>query len=93
MEAMDEAVRFAEKTDDLEGRAYVWMDKAEVLQLADDRRGAASCVERAIGLLEQKGNVVATQSARSLLGELRLAARTQASAERAHPGTDLKSSK
>jgi hypothetical protein len=93
MEAMDEAVRFAEKTDDPEGRAYVWMDKAEVLQLAGDLQGAASCLEHAIGLLERKGNVVAVQTAGSLLAELGLAALTQDSAERAHPGTDLKSSK
>jgi tetratricopeptide (TPR) repeat protein len=76
MAAVDETVRFAEKTDDPEGRAYAWMDKAEVLQLAGDPQGAASCLERAIGLLERKGNVVAAQTARSLLAEIRPAART-----------------
>jgi class 3 adenylate cyclase/tetratricopeptide (TPR) repeat protein len=76
MGAVDEAVRFAEKTDDLEGRAYIWMDKAEVLQLAGDPQGAVSCLERAIGLLERKGNVVAAQTARSLIAEIRPAART-----------------
>jgi tetratricopeptide (TPR) repeat protein len=74
--AVDEAVRFAEKTDDPEGRGYAWMDKAEVLQLAGDPQGAASCLEDAIGLLEQKGSVVAAQKARSLLAEVQLAARS-----------------
>jgi tetratricopeptide (TPR) repeat protein len=76
MAAVDETIRFVEKTDDPEGRAYAWMDKAEVLQLAGDPQGAASCLERAIGLLERKGNVVAVQTARSLLDEIRPAART-----------------
>jgi class 3 adenylate cyclase/predicted ATPase len=76
MAAVDETVRFAEKTDDPNGRAYAWMDKAEVLQLAGDAEGAASCLDRAIGFLEQKGNVVAAQTARSLLAEVRPAAHT-----------------
>ena len=74
--AVDETVRLAEKTDDPEGRAYSWMGKAEVLQLAGDPQGAVSCLERAIDLLERQGNVVAAQTARSLLAEVRPAAHT-----------------
>jgi tetratricopeptide (TPR) repeat protein len=74
--AVDETIRLAEKTDAPEGLAYAWMDKAEVLQLAGDAQGTASRLERAIGLLERKGNVVAAETARSLLAEKPPAART-----------------
>ncbi len=72
--AVEEAVGIADATDDLDSRGALWMDKAEVLQLAGEREGAASCLDRAIELLEQKGNVVMAGRARANLAELHAAA-------------------
>ena len=69
-EAAEEAIRIAEASDDIDSRGCLWMDKAEVLSLAGDPMGAASCLELAIDLLEQKGNVVTAGKARARLGEL-----------------------
>jgi tetratricopeptide (TPR) repeat protein len=68
--AAEEAVTIADVTDDLDSRGALWMDKAEVLQLAGDPEGAASSLERAIELLEQKGNIVLAGRARAKLREL-----------------------
>lgn len=72
--AAQEAVRIADATDDLDSRGQLWMDEAEVLKLAGEPEGAASCLRRAIDLLEQKGNIVLAGRARARLAELREAA-------------------
>jgi DNA-binding SARP family transcriptional activator len=68
--AADEAIGIADATDDLDSRGAFWMDKAEVLRLAGDPDGAASCLDRALDLLERKGNVVLAARARTSLAEL-----------------------
>jgi DNA-binding SARP family transcriptional activator len=69
--AAHEAVRIADATDDFDSRGALWMDKAEVHELAGEPEDAASCLERAIELLEQKGNVVLAKRARAKLAEMR----------------------
>jgi class 3 adenylate cyclase/tetratricopeptide (TPR) repeat protein len=75
-EAAEEAVKIAVGTDDLEAHGYRWMDKAEVLSLAGDPQGAASCLKQTLELFEQKGHVVGAQETRALLAELQPAARS-----------------
>jgi tetratricopeptide (TPR) repeat protein len=59
-----EAITMADATDDLDLLGRRWMDKAEVLQLGGDVERAASSLDRAIELFEQKGNVVLAARAR-----------------------------
>jgi tetratricopeptide (TPR) repeat protein len=69
-EEIEEVVRRADATDDIEARGYHRMDKAEVLLLAGKPRTAAPCLEEAIDLLERKGNVVLAAKARSQLADI-----------------------
>lgn len=69
-EAIEEVVRQADATDDIEARGYHRMDKAEVLLLAGKPSSAAACLEEAIDLLERKGNVVLAAKARSQLTDI-----------------------
>jgi len=66
-----EGVRVTERTQYLTDRAFSFMDLAEVLRLAGRNEEAASAVERAIDLFEQKGNVVCADRARKILEDLR----------------------
>jgi tetratricopeptide (TPR) repeat protein len=63
-----EALAFAEESDFLNTHADALMDFAVVLRLASRPDGAASAVEEAIHLYEQKGNVVSAARARAELG-------------------------
>jgi tetratricopeptide (TPR) repeat protein len=65
-----EAVALAEQTDMLNWHGRARADLAEVLSLAERDEEAASELERAIALYEQKGNVVAGAAARARLAEL-----------------------
>ncbi len=60
-----------ERTQYLTDRAFSFMDLAEVLRPAGRIGEAASAVERAIDLFEQKGNVVSADRARTFLEDLR----------------------
>jgi class 3 adenylate cyclase/tetratricopeptide (TPR) repeat protein len=62
-----EAVRLAETTDDIGTQASALVDLAEVLQRAGKSDGTSFLVDRARGLYEQKGNVVAARAAAELL--------------------------
>ena len=66
-----EGIRVTERTQYLTDRAFSFMDLAEVLRLAGRNEEAASAVERAIDLFEQKGNVVCADRARKILEDLR----------------------
>jgi len=65
-----EAVRIAGDTDAINDRGAVLLDLAEVLRASDSPADATGYVHQAIGLFDRKGNVVSTQTARSLLSEL-----------------------
>jgi DNA-binding SARP family transcriptional activator len=65
-----EATRIAGGTDAINDHGTVLLDVAEVLRASDSPADAAGYVHQAIGLFERKGNVVSTQTARSLLSEL-----------------------
>ena len=58
-------------TDWLNLRGDALMDLAEVQRLADRPDDAATAAENALGLYEQKGNVVSARTARAVLEELR----------------------
>lgn len=62
-----EAVRLAAQTDDIGTQANALIDLAEVLQRAGKTGDTSSLVERARGLFEQKGNVVAARAAGEVL--------------------------
>ena len=66
-----EGIRVTEPTQYLTDRAFSWLDFAEVLHPAGRIEEAASAVERAIDLFEQKGNVVSADRARTFLEDLR----------------------
>jgi class 3 adenylate cyclase len=66
-----EGVRVTEPTQYLTDRAFSLLDLAEVLRPARRVEEAASAVERAIDLFEQKGNVVCADRARAFLEDLR----------------------
>ena len=59
-----EAVALAEETDDLNMRADVLMDLAEVVGLGGDRAEMTRVLDRAIALYEAKGNIVMAAEAR-----------------------------
>jgi DNA-binding SARP family transcriptional activator len=64
------AVEIGAATDALTQHAQVLLAFAEVLRLEGHGREAAEAIEDAIGLLERKGNIVASRKARSSLLEL-----------------------
>jgi class 3 adenylate cyclase len=65
-----EAARIAGDTDAINDNGTTLLDVAEVLRASERPAEAAGCVHQAIGLFDRKGNVVSTQTARSLLSEL-----------------------
>jgi class 3 adenylate cyclase/tetratricopeptide (TPR) repeat protein len=64
-----EAVTIASATDVLELRAQALADLSEVLRLAGRPHDSAAALKEAIGLYEEKGNVVETERLRGLLAE------------------------
>jgi class 3 adenylate cyclase/tetratricopeptide (TPR) repeat protein len=66
-----EAVAFATESDFLNSHADALVDQAEVLRLAGRREDASSALESAIGLFEQKGNVLSATTAHAGLDDLR----------------------
>jgi hypothetical protein len=62
-----EAVGRIDRTDELDNRALMRTALAEVLELAECRADAASVVEDALGLYEQKGNMVRASRSRAWL--------------------------
>jgi class 3 adenylate cyclase/tetratricopeptide (TPR) repeat protein len=66
-----EAVGLAEGTDDVNRQGRVLVDLAEVLERAGRTEEAVPVVEQALGCFEAKGNTVAAEQARMLLGRLR----------------------
>jgi class 3 adenylate cyclase/tetratricopeptide (TPR) repeat protein len=65
-----QAVALAEETDDINLHGDALMALAEALRLAEGPDEALPVVEEALGLYEQKGNLVSAGKARSLLAEL-----------------------
>jgi class 3 adenylate cyclase len=65
-----EAVAIADRTDDLDLRAWLRTDLAEVLGLADRTGEARSTLEEAVRLAEAKQDVVVAARARARLAEL-----------------------
>jgi class 3 adenylate cyclase len=66
-----EAVAFAAESDFLNSHADALVDQAEVLRLAGRREDASSAVESAIGLYEQKANVLSATTAHAVLDDIR----------------------
>ena len=66
-----EGIRVTEPTQYLTDRAFSFMDLSEVLRPSGRIGEAASAVQRAIDLFEQKGNVVCADRARTFLEDLR----------------------
>jgi tetratricopeptide (TPR) repeat protein len=66
-----EAVYLAGRTDQLDQRAEAHLDLAEVLLLGGRGREAASELDRAIPLFQEKGNEVGERNARRLLARTR----------------------
>jgi tetratricopeptide (TPR) repeat protein len=64
-----EATTLAARTDFLDLCARAWVDLAEVLRLAGRPEEAAAALREAIRLYEEKGNIVAARTLRSLLDE------------------------
>jgi Flp pilus assembly protein TadD len=62
-----EAAALRAGDDDLTGSAETFVDVAVVLPAAGDRPGAVAALEEAIGLHEEKGNVVAAAQCRERL--------------------------
>jgi tetratricopeptide (TPR) repeat protein len=62
-----EAVAFASESDFLDSHAGALVDLAEVLTLADRPQEAASSLEQALPLLEEKGNLLAARRVRERL--------------------------
>jgi predicted ATPase len=65
-----EAVAVAASTDDINMRGDALLALADVLRLAERPDEAAPVIREALGLYEQKGNLVSAGRARSLLAEL-----------------------
>jgi predicted ATPase len=65
-----EAVRLVARTDFLNDRGDALLSLAAVLDEAGRRRESAEAVRKALRLYDQKGNVVAASTARSMLGEV-----------------------
>ncbi|MGH2995858.1 MAG: tetratricopeptide repeat protein, partial [Gaiellaceae bacterium] len=62
-----EAVALAGETDSLNLQGDAWADLAEVLASEGEENEASSCIERALGLYEAKGNVISAAHARARL--------------------------
>jgi tetratricopeptide (TPR) repeat protein len=75
----DDAIRFAAESDFLNAHGDALVDLAEVLDIAGRSMEGVSALEAAIGLYEQKGNVVSAANTRAKLGVLRRGADRQAS--------------
>src|SRR5262249_59661668 len=65
-----DAVRLLEGSDGIDVRGDVFMNRAEVLQMADRLEEAIADVNEALALYEQKGNAVSAERAREALDEL-----------------------
>jgi DNA-binding SARP family transcriptional activator len=65
-----EAVDFAERTDAVNQRGYVWFSLAEVLQIAGASEEASTSAASAADLFTQKGNVVSSARANELRAAL-----------------------
>jgi len=65
-----EAVAIVAQTDWLNSRGDALLDLAEVLDFADRPDEAAPVIAEALGLYEQKGNVVSARKAHELLAGL-----------------------
>lgn len=68
-----ESLRLAEETDELNHKAKVLLDLAEVLRSADRAGEASEAVEAAIELFNRKGNIAAARQAKVLLDGLAIA--------------------
>ena len=66
VEIASAAAQLADTTDALNRRASVWSSLGEVRLIAGHRREAASAFERAMGLYEEKGNLVGVARIQSL---------------------------
>jgi tetratricopeptide (TPR) repeat protein len=64
-----QALERASGTDDLNTRALMLADLADVLERSDRRQDAAGAVEQALALFEQKGNTVMAERLRGRLAE------------------------
>jgi tetratricopeptide (TPR) repeat protein len=64
-----EATAFAERLDLLDDRAQAFADLAEVLRLAGRPEESAGAFDEAIRLFEQKGNIAAVRTLRTLLAK------------------------
>jgi tetratricopeptide (TPR) repeat protein len=65
-----DAVRYAERSDDISQRGDVLVDLAAILKRRGSAEEAAGALRDAIALYERKGNVVDAGHARSMLGQL-----------------------
>jgi class 3 adenylate cyclase/tetratricopeptide (TPR) repeat protein len=65
-----DALRLAAATDDTNQHARVVLDVAHILELGGRTGDAVAAVQEAIGLFEQKGNIVSTEAAKALLPTL-----------------------
>ena len=73
-----DTVAVLQETDALELKAVALLDLAEVFVYAGGSREAALSAEQALSLYEQKGNVVAAERARELIGRLAVPPTTMA---------------
>jgi tetratricopeptide (TPR) repeat protein len=67
IELANEAAEIISESDNLDFRAGVLLDRAEVLRTAAREEEARTAVENALALYEQKGNLVGAERARALL--------------------------
>jgi tetratricopeptide (TPR) repeat protein len=65
-----EAVAFADRTDAVNQRGYVWFSLAEVLRIAGASEEASRCAAFAVDLFTHKGNVVSSARAKELRAAL-----------------------
>jgi hypothetical protein len=68
-----QAVRLSESTDAINRQAQILLDLGEVLGLSDHDLEAADAIREALGLFDQKGNLVEAKRARTLLAEFAVA--------------------
>lgn len=70
LELLDEARQRVARADAAYLRADLLADEGEVLALAGDLRGAVAALDRVLGMLEEKGNVVGVAHVRAKLDAL-----------------------